>query len=655
LRASKLFAKLPPVNELSPPRSALPDREAVVPAEDAGPPVLDIRDLVIDFAGDDGLTRAVDGVSLQVPRGSTVALVGESGSGKTVISQALLGILPKKGRIVSGQMLFCDPRNERTVDLAALNPASQAMRAIRGDRISIVFQEPMTALSPLHTIGDQLGEVVSLHRGVGRREARELSAEMLRLVQFPDPQRALSVYPFELSGGLRQRAVIAMALMCRPALLIADEPTTALDVTIQAEVLHLIRRVQAELHMSVLLITHDFGVVANMADHVAVIYRGRIMESGGIDDVFRNPGHPYLKSLLDAVPRFDMDPGERLQPIRPIETRPAMFLHRDRDARASATPLLELKSVSKIYCLRRTGPAAGMRTIRAMDDVSLKVMSGECLGLVGQSGSGKTTTAKVILGAETPDCGSVLYRFNGDARDLSTLSPDERFAFRRRVQLIFQDPFSSLSPRMTVRDILSEPLIIHKIGTPQERQERVKELIRMVGLSVSHLRRYPHSFSGGQRQRIGIARALALSPELLLCDEPVSALDVSVQAQILNLLKDLKAELGLTFVFVSHNLAVVDYIADRVAVMCAGRIVEVADKKAIIEDARHPYTQALLKAIPTPSLDQKLDFAALAENGASDPACWPEPYRLVDGMQPALQEIAPGHLVCVPRARERAA
>ncbi|WP_370636851.1 dipeptide ABC transporter ATP-binding protein [Afifella sp. IM 167] len=601
------------------------------------------------------MSRAVDGVSLQVPRGSTVALVGESGSGKTVISQALLGILPKKGRIVSGQMLFCDPRSGKTVDLAGLDPMSEAMRCIRGDRISIVFQEPMTALSPLHTIGDQLGEVVRLHRGVGRREARELSAEMLRLVQFPDPQRALSVYPFELSGGLRQRAVIAMALMCRPALLVADEPTTALDVTIQAEVLHLIRRVQGELDMSVLLITHDFGVVANMADHVAVIYRGRIMESGSIDDVFRHPGHPYLKSLLNAVPRFDMGPDERLQPIRPIDARPAVFLHRDRAAPESATPLLELRDVSKIYHLRRTGPAAGLRTIRAMDDVSLRVKSGECLGLVGQSGSGKTTTAKVILGAEDPDRGSVLYRFDGEARDLSTLSSAERFAFRRRVQIIFQDPFSSLSPRMTVRDILAEPLVIHKVGTPEERQERVKELIRMVGLNVSHLRRYPHSFSGGQRQRIGIARALALSPELLLCDEPVSALDVSVQAQILNLLKDLKAELGLTFVFVSHNLAVVDYIADRVAVMCAGRIVELADKRAIIEEARHPYTQALLKAIPTPSLDQKLDFAALAQEGASDPACWPEPYRLVDGMEPKLQEVAPGHFVCVPQARQRAA
>ncbi|WP_034492835.1 dipeptide ABC transporter ATP-binding protein [Afifella pfennigii] len=619
-------------------------------------PVLDIRDLVIDFAGDDGMMRAVDGVSLRVPRGSTVALVGESGSGKTVISQAILGILPKKGRVVSGQMLFSDPQSDKTVDLAALHPSSSAMRAIRGDRISIVFQEPMTALSPLHTIGDQLGEVVRLHRGASEKEARQISAEMLRLVQFPDPERALSVYPFELSGGLRQRAVIAMALMCQPALLIADEPTTALDVTIQAEVLYLIRRVQAELHMAVLLITHDFGVVANMADYVSVIYRGRIMESGTIDDVFRRPGHPYLKSLLNAVPRFDMAPGERLQPIRPIETRPAMFLHQAREAKPIVSaPLLELKGVSKLYHLRRTGPGAGSRTIRAMDEVSLKVERGECLGLVGQSGSGKTTTAKVILGAETPDAGKVLYRFNGEARDLTGLTSAERFAFRRRVQLIFQDPFSSLSPRMTVRDILAEPLIIHDVGSPDERYERVKELIRMVGLNVSHLRRYPHSFSGGQRQRIGIARALALAPEMLLCDEPVSALDVSVQAQILNLLKDLKAELGLTFVFVSHNLAVVDYIADRVAVMCAGRIVEIAGKKAIIEDARHPYTQALLKAIPTPSLDQKLDFAALTESGASDPVQWPEPYRLLDGMHPALQEVAPGHLVCMPRARQKAA
>lgn len=624
---------------------------------DAAPrPVLEITDLVVEFAGDEGRTRAVDGVSLKVPGGSTVALVGESGSGKTVISQAILGILPQKGRIAGGRIVFTDPRDGTSVDLAAKDPRSPKMRAIRGDRISIIFQEPMTALSPLHTIGDHLGEVVRVHRGASRAEARALSAEMLRLVRFPDPKRALSAYPFELSGGLRQRAVIAMALMCRPALLIADEPTTALDVTIQAEVLNLICTVQVELDMAVLLITHDFGVVANIADYVAVIYRGRIMETGASETIFRAPEHPYLRSLLRAVPRFDMGPEERLQPIRPIEAQPATFLHRPaQDQRARGNePLLELRKLSKVYRLRKMGDAL-TRTVRAVDRLDLTVKCGECLGLVGQSGSGKTTAAKLVLGAETPEEGRVLYRLDGEMRDLAHLSKSERFAFRRKVQIIFQDPFSSLSPRMTVREILTEPLAIHGIGTAAERYERVKELVRMVGLSVSHLRRYPHSFSGGQRQRIGIARALALSPELLLCDEPVSALDVSVQAQILNLLKDLKSELGLTFLFVSHNLAVVDYIADRVAVMCAGRVVEVADKKAIVEDARHPYTQALLTAIPTPSLDHKLDFSALVENGASEPSCWPEPYRLLPGMEPCLREVAPGHLVCLPESHDKAA
>ncbi|MDQ0324642.1 peptide/nickel transport system ATP-binding protein [Rhodopseudomonas julia] len=625
---------------------------------DAAPrPVLEIADLIVEFAGDEGRTCAVNGVSLKVPAGSTVALVGESGSGKTVISQAILGILPQKGRIAGGRIVFTDPRDGVSLDLAAKDPRGPKMRAIRGDRISIIFQEPMTALSPLHTIGDQLGEVVRLHRGASRAEARALSAEMLGLVRFPDPKRALSAYPFELSGGLRQRAVIAMALMCRPALLIADEPTTALDVTIQAEVLNLICKVQAELDMAVLLITHDFGVVANIADYVAVIYRGRIMETGTSETIFRAPAHPYLRSLLRAVPRFDMGPEERLQPIRPIEAQPAAFLQRPSrqiEVHDGSEALLELRKLSKVYRLRKMGDVL-TRTVRAVDRLDLTVKCGECLGLVGQSGSGKTTTAKLVLGAETPDEGHVLYRLGGEMRDLAHLSKEERFAFRRKVQIIFQDPFSSLSPRMTVREILTEPLVIHGIGTTAERYERVKELVRMVGLSVSHLRRYPHSFSGGQRQRIGIARALALSPEFLLCDEPVSALDVSVQAQILNLLKDLKTELGLTFLFVSHNLAVVDYIADRVAVMCAGRVVEVADKKAIVEDARHPYTQALLKAIPTPSLDQKLDFSALVESGASEPSYWPEPYRLLPDMEPRLREVAPGHLVCLPELRDKAA
>ncbi|MEM6616308.1 MAG: ABC transporter ATP-binding protein [Pseudomonadota bacterium] len=617
--------------------------------------VIDINDLVVEFSGSDGVTRAVNGVSFSIPQGRTVALVGESGSGKTVISQTIMGLLPPSANIARGEVLFRDPASGgQAVDIATVDAESKAMKAIRGDRISIVFQEPMTSLSPLHTIGDQLGEVVRLHRGVSRSEARSLTVEMLRLVQFPDPERGPDIYPFELSGGLRQRAMIAMALMCRPALLIADEPTTALDVTIQAEILKLMRDIQVELDMSVLLITHDFGVVANMADDVVVVYHGRVMEAGDADTIFRSPQHAYLKALMGAVPRFDMGDEERLKPIRPIEAKAGESLR----ARANSTEpppagetILDLKDVSKVYRLKRKGGmGGGTRVIKAMDAVNLTVKCGECVGLVGESGSGKTTTAKAIMRAIDIDRGAIDYRLDKDLIDVSRLRGPDLMAFRRDVQMVFQDPFSSLNPRMTVNDILQEPFIIHEIGTREERAERVRDLMTLVGLDQRMLRRYPHSFSGGQRQRIGIARALALSPDFLLCDEPVSALDVSVQAQILNLLRDLKSELSLTYLFVSHNLAVVDYIADRIAVMCKGRIVEVGPKQAVIEDAQHPYTQALLSAIPEPDLDQRLDFNMLADSRASDPGAWDKPYRLTDNDHPTLEEVTPGHFVCRPVA-----
>ena len=617
--------------------------------------VIEIKDLVVEFSGADGVTRAVDGVSFNIPRGKTVALVGESGSGKTVISQTIMGLLPNIARIAGGSVMFRDPTSDGDpVDIAACDPASTAMKIIRGDRISIVFQEPMTSLSPLHTIGDQLGEVVRLHRGVSRKEARKLTVEMLRLVQFPDPERGPDIYPFELSGGLRQRAMIAMALMCRPALLIADEPTTALDVTIQAEILKLFNTIQAELDMSVLLITHDFGVVANMADEVVVVYHGRVMEAGNSETIFRRPEHDYLKALMGAVPRFDMGDDERLKPIRPIEAKAGESLRHDAGGEKKLVPgepLLELTNVSKVYHLRRQGGFGGeTRVIKAMDSINLTVNVGECVGLVGESGSGKTTTAKAIMRAIDIDQGAINYRLDRDLVDVSRLRGDELMSFRRDVQMVFQDPFSSLNPRMTVNDTLQEPYVIHDICSQEERAERVRDLMTLVGLDQRFLRRYPHSFSGGQRQRIGIARALALSPDFLLLDEPVSALDVSVQAQILNLLRDLKSELSLTYLFVSHNLAVVDYIADRIAVMCKGRIVEIGPKGNIIGDARHPYTQALLSAIPEPNLDHMLDFQALADGRASDPEAWDAPYRLTDAHHPTLEEVTPGHFVCRPVA-----
>jgi peptide/nickel transport system ATP-binding protein len=408
--------------------------------------------------------------------------------------------------------------------------------------------------------------------------------------------------------------------------------------------------------MAVLLITHDLGVVANMAEEVVVMYRGRVMESGTRDDLLRRPRHPYLKALLRAVPRFDMKPDERLTPLREIKPETGHLLAEraawppEADA---AGPLLSVQSLSRSFVTRKGGffgPKTENRVL-AVDDVSFELRRGECLGLVGESGCGKTTVSKMILRALSPDTGKVLFNDRGTIRDVHAMGPQDLFAFRRRIQFVFQDPYASLNPRMTVFDIIAEPLVIHGIGDAAYRREMVAELMKLVGLDARWTNRYPHSFSGGQRQRIGIARALALKPDLLLCDEPVSALDVSIQAQILNLLKDLKQQFGLTYLFVSHNLAVVDYIADRIAVMCRGRLVEVAPRAALFKQPVHPYTRALLAAVPDPDPDRRLDLGALMEGRASRPEDWPLPFRL-DGTAPAgLVDLGDGHMV---RARQGA-
>ncbi|HEV7257988.1 MAG TPA: ABC transporter ATP-binding protein [Bosea sp. (in: a-proteobacteria)] len=613
--------------------------------------ILRISDLRIGFTVH-GLARdVVKGVSLRVPAGKTVALVGESGSGKSVISQAIMGLLPRAGAITGGEILFRDPlAPDTSIDIAGLPAEGKEIRALRGGRIGMIFQEPMSSLSPVHTIGNQIEEALLLHRPMPKAEARPLIEAMLGRVGFKDPTRAFGLYSFELSGGLRQRAMLAMALICQPALLIADEPTTALDVTIQAQVLDLMRDLQSEIGMAILLITHDLGVVANMADEVVVIYHGEIMESGPVEDIFRRPRHPYLKALLKASPHFDMEEGERLVALREARPRPPAAPRAAPPAprQGEASPLLSVRGLRKTYTTgsRSFFGKGTQHTVLAVDDVSFDIQRGECLGLVGESGCGKTTVSKIVMRAVTPDTGTIVFDDGHREIDVLGLEGEDLRAFRPRVQMIFQDPVSSLSPRMTVMNILREPLAIHDKGSGNDQTARVKTLMEDVGLDPRFLNRYPHSFSGGQRQRIGIARALALDPDLIICDEPVSALDVSVQAQILNLLKDLQAERGLTFLFISHNLAVVNYMADRIAVMANGRIVEIAPRHALFSRPVHPYTRALLRSVPYADLDRKLDFKLAAPGGASDATHWAPAFRRDrDGEALTHLALGDGHFV----------
>ena len=616
--------------------------------------LLKVSDLNVSFAIQGGRVEAVRGVSFSLYKGSVVALVGESGSGKSVIAQAILRILPSNGRIDSGSIeLFDGSAGDAPRDIAKVAENDPWLYELRGGRISMVFQEPMTALSPLHTIGNQVEEALRLHHRMDHHRARGETEEILRLVGFPDPVAGYERYPFELSGGLRQRAVIAMALICKPALVIADEPTTALDVTVQAQILKLMKDLQKKFDTTILLITHDLGIVANMADEVVVVYHGKVMEAGPVETIFRKPEHPYLKALMAAVPHFDMKPGERLISLREMGKSEktdiaelAKRFHADQ-VLASDRPHLEVKNLRKEFTSRKGSFlfAGEASTMVAVDDVSFAIKRGECLGLVGESGCGKTTVSKLIMRALEASAGEVLVNSAQGMIDVLALKGKPLTDYRRKVQMIFQDPFSSLNPRMTVKNILHEPFEVHGLGNLQSRNRDVVDLMRLVGLDPRFLNRYPHSFSGGQRQRIGIARALSLQPELLICDEPVSALDVSVQAQILNLLKDLQAELGLTTLFISHNLAVVNYVADRIAVMCRGKLVEIAPREKLFARPVHPYTRALLASVPYPDLDRLLDFENIRYTGADETAAWGNAFVASNGAKLSRIEVGEGHLV----------
>jgi peptide/nickel transport system ATP-binding protein len=582
--------------------------------------LLDVEGLSIGFGAAPPVVRDV---SFSVRPGQTLALVGESGSGKTLTCRTALGILPEVAQIRAGSVTFHAAKGP--VDL--VKASRRQMQAIRGDQIAMIFQEPMRSLSPLHRLGHQVAEVLHLHRRIGPGEAKRRVLEQFDKVGFVDPERAWRSYPFEMSGGMRQRAMIAMAMVAEPALLIADEPTTALDVTTQAQVLGLINTLQKDTGMAVILVTHDLGVVANMAEHVVVMNKGRVMESGSAAEVLGSPAHGYTAKLFAAAPMIP----EVAQPVR---------------ATVGDDIIMDLKNVTKTFTLKAGGWRKPM-LVTACRDVNLQLERGKTLAVVGESGSGKTTCARVALGAEQPDKGGeVLFTPTpGDAPlPVHNMTTKQRTAFQRQAQMVFQDPYSSLSPRMRVLEALVEPMEIHGIGTARDRKEKAAEMLRWVGLNPDMLRRYPHAFSGGQRQRLSIARALTLDPKLLICDEPTSALDVSVQDQILTLLEDIRDRAHLSYLFISHDLAVVARIADEVAVMRAGVIVEQASPDMLFYNPQHPYTKALIAAQPEPDIARPINLDLVAK-GAGSPTSWPEMFRFEGSTAPDLRELEPGHKV----------
>ncbi|OIQ33554.1 MAG: glutathione ABC transporter ATP-binding protein GsiA [Alphaproteobacteria bacterium MedPE-SWcel] len=595
-------------------------------------PIAQIKGLRVEFQTKDGPVVGVENVSFEVQAGETLCIVGESGSGKSVSSLSLMRLVEYGGGAIAGGELLFDAGDGAPVDLAKAE--SDLMRQIRGNQIGMIFQEPMTALNPVFTVGRQLTEGLRIHKGLTKKEAAARAIEILREVRIPEAERRMTQYPHELSGGMRQRVVIAMAMACEPRLLIADEPTTALDVTIQAEILALMDRLKRETGTAVMFITHDMAVVAQMADRVVVMYRGNKVEEGTVHEIFEAPKHDYTKALLAAVPKLgEMRGKDYPEPMKLLgvdqgEIKPIV---------GSDKVLLDVEHLVTRFpvkggVLRRT-----VAQVHAVEDVSFKVYKGQTLSLVGESGCGKSTCGRSILRLVEPNEGSI--RFEG--RDIRALNQRDLHKARLDMQMIFQDPFASLNPQMQLQDQVAEPMKNYGIASGSELQDRVAALFDRVHLPRSFMRRFPHEMSGGQRQRIAIARALALNPKLIVADEAVSALDVSVQAQVLNLMMELQADLGLSFLFISHDMAVVERVSHQVGVMYLGRLVEIGPRARVFENPAHAYTQALMKAVPIADPKQRksekdLNFKPIP-SPIHDLSYQPEPSQYI--------EVEPGHFV----------
>ena len=614
--------------------------------------LIEVEDLRVYFPLEDKTVKAVDGVSWHINKGETLAVVGESGSGKSVTAMSLMRLTDNMGgKIPTGKINF--RRNDGEIIDIVQQPL-ETMRELRGNEVSMIFQEPMTSLNPVFTIGFQISEAIILHQGKTEAEAEDMALDMLRLVRIPEPEKQMKQYPHQLSGGMRQRVMIAMALSCRPSLLIADEPTTALDVTIQAQILDLIKMLQKEIGMSVMFITHDMGVVAEMADRVVVMLRGEKVEEGPAQQIFESPQHPYTIALLDAVPRLgsmtgrpnpekfanidirraegdDIKTGGSTEVGAPVETS---------TVRADAAPLLEVKGLTTRFDI-----AAGLfgrvtGRVHAVEDVSFSLQPGETLALVGESGCGKSTTGRSIIKLVEPTRGSVVF----EGQELMGLSATQMRPMLRDMQMIFQDPFASLNPRISAGSAIAEPMQVHGISSAgSEMNDRVAGLLDRVGLLPEHAARYPHEFSGGQRQRLCIARALGLNPKLIIADEAVSALDVSIQAQVVNLMMELQEEFGLSYLFISHDMAVVERVSHRVAVMYLGEIVEIGPRQAVFENPQHAYTKKLMSAVPIADPSRRRTELRLMTDEI------PSPLKPV-GYEPenrVYQEVGTGHFVQV--------